>query len=48
MTFHTRFAKPWGSFRKGAANLGMVASDSCVSKGHSHDHARVLLSGADD
>jgi Domain of unknown function DUF302 len=32
MTFHTRFAKPWGSFRKGAANLDLVASDSRVSK----------------
>jgi len=32
MTFHTRLTKPRGSFRKGGANLDMVASESRVSK----------------
>lgn len=30
--FNWRSAKPWGSFRQGAANLDMVASDSRISK----------------
>jgi hypothetical protein len=30
--FNGRSAKPWGSFREGAANLDMVASDSRISK----------------
>ena len=32
MMFNGRSAKPWGSFREGAANLDMVASDSRISK----------------
>jgi hypothetical protein len=32
MMFNGRPAKPWGSFREGAANLDMVASDSRISK----------------
>ena len=30
--FNGRPAKPWGSFREGAANLEMMASDSRISK----------------
>ena len=32
MMFNGRSAKPWGSFREGAANLDKLASDSRISK----------------
>ena len=47
MMFNGRSAKPWGSFREGAANLDMVVGQPHI-EGHSRGHAGLLLSDEDD
>ena len=48
MMFNGRSAKPWGSFREGAANLDMAGVGQPHIEGHSRDHAGLLLSDDDD